>query len=59
MTLFSSMLPLLHLGFTLVGLEYADKGENEIAGGNNFGPTTIAGFLLFFTKIKKKCFLFR
>ena len=40
-----SMLPLYHLGFTLVGLPYSYKGQMEdkvIAGGSPYGATSVS-----------------
>lgn len=45
-TLFSIITNLLHMGMTIVGLDYGYGGlvgVDEMAGGTPYGPTTIAG----------------
>jgi len=45
-TLFSIITNMLHLGMTIVGLDYGFKGMqgvNEVLGGSPYGATTIAG----------------
>lgn len=45
-TLFSIITNLLHLGFTIVGLDYGfqdQMGVDEVKGGAPYGATTIAG----------------
>ena len=45
-TLFSILTNLLHLGMTIVGLDYGFKGQlgvDEVRGGSPYGATTIAG----------------
>lgn len=45
-TILSFHVPLLHLGFIIVGLPYAFKGQmriDEITGGSPYGASTIAG----------------
>ena len=45
-TLFSVITNLLHMGMTIVGLDYAFQGQmgvDEVKGGSPYGPTTIAG----------------
>ncbi|MBI5492289.1 MAG: NAD(P)H:quinone oxidoreductase [Deltaproteobacteria bacterium] len=45
-TILSFHIPLLHLGFVLVGMPYAEKGQmtmKEITGGSPYGASTIAG----------------
>ena len=44
-TLFSILTNLLHMGMTIVGLDYGYGGQNgveEVKGGSPYGPTTIA-----------------
>ncbi len=46
MTLFSIITTLLHLGLTIVGLDYGFAGQlkiDEVTGGSPYGATTIAG----------------
>lgn len=46
MTLVTSMVPLLHLGFVIAGLPYSwvgQKNEKEIVGGSPYGASTVAG----------------
>ncbi|MDO8426395.1 MAG: NAD(P)H:quinone oxidoreductase [Deltaproteobacteria bacterium] len=45
-TILSFHIPLLHLGFIIVGMPYAEKGQmtlKEITGGSPYGASTIAG----------------
>ena len=45
-TLFSILTNLLHLGMTVVGLDYGFQGQmgvDEVRGGSPYGATTIAG----------------
>ena len=45
-TLFSIITNLLHMGMTIVGLDYGFKGQlklDEVVGGSPYGATTIAG----------------
>lgn len=45
-TLFSIITNLLHMGMTIVGLDYGYEGlvgVDEVTGGTPYGPTTIAG----------------
>lgn len=45
-TLFSIITNLLHLGMTIVGLDYGYEGQmtvDEVTGGTPYGATTIAG----------------
>ncbi len=45
-TLFSILTNLLHMGMTIVGLDYGFQGllgHDEVKGGTPYGPTTIAG----------------
>ena len=45
-TLFSIITNLLHMGMTIVGLDYGFQGQlgvDEVAGGSPYGATTIAG----------------
>ena len=45
-TLFSIITNLLHMGMTIVGLDYGFQGQlgvDEVAGGTPYGATTIAG----------------
>ena len=45
-TLFSIFTNLLHMGMTIVGLDYGFQGllgHDEVKGGTPYGPTTIAG----------------
>lgn len=45
-TLFSMLTNLLHMGCTIVGLDYGFGGQNgvdEVKGGSPYGATTIAG----------------
>ncbi len=46
MTLLSVLVNLLHMGCTIVGLDYGFAGQNgveEVKGGTPYGPSTIAG----------------
>lgn len=46
MTLFSIITTLMHLGLTIVGLDYGFAGQlkiDEVTGGSPYGATTIAG----------------
>jgi NAD(P)H dehydrogenase (quinone) len=45
-TLFSTITNLLHMGMTIVGLDYGFQGQlgvDEVTGGSPYGATTIAG----------------
>jgi len=45
-TLFSTITTLLHMGMTVVGLDYGYQGQmtlDELVGGSPYGATTIAG----------------
>ena len=45
-TLFSIITNLMHMGMTIVGLDYGyagQQGVEEVKGGSPYGPTTIAG----------------
>jgi NAD(P)H dehydrogenase (quinone) len=45
-TLITMMIPLLHLGFVIVGLPYAEKaqmGTDEIHGGSPYGVSSVSG----------------
>ena len=45
-TLFSIITNLMHMGMTIVGLDYGFQGQlgvNEVTGGSPYGATTIAG----------------
>ena len=45
-TIISTIIPLLHLGFIIVGLPYSEQRQmtmSEITGGSPYGASTIAG----------------
>lgn len=45
-TLFSIITNLMHMGMTIVGLDYGfggQQGVDEVKGGSPYGPTTVAG----------------